>query len=144
MKGEEGSPEVASIDKSVEHGCTINGISTTDVEQSEQDFGAPLAKRGRGRPPKNPQQQPSSNPVGDSKYETKENAYNSDAPRPMKSYSCASCDFVTSSRTMLKKHAAANHSSDKTAAKAECGICGYKGRNEVVLRIHYRKMHSAI
>ena len=157
-KGEEGLPERAGIDKSAKQGCP-NDISTTDLEQSKNDFGSPVAKRGRGRPPKTPQEQPSSNLPVSSVEETKQmtsvQASHNDAPQSMPDsktgspkrrgrYSCASCDFVSSSRIMLKKHAAANHSSEKTAAKAECGMCGYKGRNDVVLQIHYRKMHSAI
>ena len=66
---------------------------------------------------------------------------NTEIPKKTGRYNCASCDYVTPSRTLLRKHAAANHSSEKTAAKAECGQCGYKGRNDVVLRIHYRQMH---
>ena len=139
MKGEEGVPTVESEDTSTQQDHTYDDISTTDLEQCEKDYGAPIAKRGRGRPPKSPHKPVAV--VGYSKDETQENVCN-DAPQPMRCYTCASCDFVTSSRTMLRKHGAANHSSEKK--KAECGKCGYKGRNNVVLQIHYRTMHSEI
>ena len=61
-------------------------------------------------------------------------------------YTCASCDFATSSRNLLKKHRTAKHGqlAEAAAKAAQCGLCGYKCRNDRVLQIHSRKMHAVM
>lgn len=140
-RGEKEEAEVARKDTNAEQGCA-KGILTTGCEPIQEVLGAPVAKRGRGRPPKNPEQQPPLSPVVSSKDDSNDNACSEASRSTRSNYCCTTCNFVTSSRTMLRKHTAANHPSEKTAMKA-CGVCGYKGRNEVVLKIHYRQMHSA-
>ena len=158
-KGEERlSPMREEEPISDKQGCANSNSTKACFEEGKKDSKSDGVKRGRGRPPKNPQQQPSSSVPNSSSSgeETKQTTFlqpsqtddpqstadsNTEIPKKTGRYSCASCDYVTPSRTLLRKHAAANHSSEKTAAKAECGQCGYKGRNDVVLRIHYRQMH---
>ena len=100
-----------------------------DKNGGEADSGPPAAKRGRGR---SPQKQ----------FET-ENDSSREVRGETAHYTCAACDFATSSRNLLKKHRTAKHGQLAEAA-AKCGMCDYKCRNDRVLQIHSRKMHAVM